>query len=78
REISVGGQNVMDVELTELRRTIGYAIHGHGLFPHRTVAQTIATVPQLLDRDSTRNAKRVEELLGLFNHDPATIADKSP
>ncbi|MFL5020065.1 MAG: ABC transporter ATP-binding protein [Rhizobium sp.] len=77
-EISVGGQNVMDVEVTELRRKIGYAIQGHGLFPHRTVAQNIATVPQLLDWDSTRIAKRVEELLGLFNLDPAAFADKYP
>ncbi|NNH68063.1 ABC transporter ATP-binding protein [Rhizobium laguerreae] len=77
-EIFVGGQNVMDVEVTELRRKIGYAIQGHGLFPHRTVSQNIATVPQLLDWDSTRIAKRVEELLGLFNLDPATFADKYP
>ncbi|ANP88212.1 ABC transporter ATP-binding protein [Rhizobium leguminosarum] len=77
-EIFVGGQSVMDVEVTELRRKIGYAIQGHGLFPHRTVAQNIATVPQLLDWDSARIAKRVEELLGLFNLDPATFADKYP
>ncbi|ABC89304.1 probable proline/glycine betaine ABC transporter, ATP-binding protein [Rhizobium etli CFN 42] len=77
-EIFVGGQNVMDVEVTELRRRIGYAIQGHGLFPHRTVAQNIATVPQLLEWDSARIAARVEELLGLFNLDPATFADKYP
>ncbi|MEH7909579.1 ABC transporter ATP-binding protein [Rhizobium laguerreae] len=77
-EIFVGGQNVMEVEVTELRRKIGYAIQGHGLFPHRTVAQNIATVPQLLDWDSARIAKRVEELLGLFNLDPASFADKYP
>ncbi|MBX5161000.1 MULTISPECIES: ABC transporter ATP-binding protein [unclassified Rhizobium] len=77
-EIFVGGQNVIDVEVTELRRRIGYAIQGHGLFPHRTVAQNIATVPQLLDWDSTRIAARVEELLGLFNLDPASFADKYP
>ncbi|ACI53445.1 ABC transporter related [Rhizobium leguminosarum bv. trifolii WSM2304] len=77
-EIFVGGQNVMDVEVTELRRRIGYAIQGHGLFPHRTVAQNIATVPQLLDWDATRISRRVEELLGLFNLDPADFADKYP
>ncbi|MFF0947792.1 ABC transporter ATP-binding protein [Rhizobium leguminosarum] len=77
-EIFVGGQNVMDAPVTELRRKIGYAIQGHGLFPHRTVAQNIATVPQLLDWDSARIAKRVEELLGLFNLDPASFADKYP
>ncbi|PDT14692.1 amino acid ABC transporter ATP-binding protein [Rhizobium sp. J15] len=77
-EIFVGGQNVIDVEVTELRRKIGYAIQGHGLFPHRTVAQNIATVPQLLDWDSSRITRRVEELLGLFNLDPATFAEKYP
>ncbi|NYJ13375.1 osmoprotectant transport system ATP-binding protein [Rhizobium leguminosarum] len=76
--IFVGGQNVIDVEVTELRRKIGYAIQGHGLFPHRTVAQNIATVPQLLDWDSARIARRVAELLGLFNLDPADFADKYP
>ncbi|MBX4889101.1 ABC transporter ATP-binding protein [Rhizobium bangladeshense] len=77
-EIFVDGKNVMDVEVTELRRRIGYAIQGHGLFPHRTVAQNIATVPQLLEWDSARIAARVEELLGLFNLDPADFADKYP
>ncbi|EJC74426.1 ABC transporter ATP-binding protein [Rhizobium hidalgonense] len=77
-QIFVNGQNVADVEVTELRRKIGYAIQGHGLFPHRTVAQNIATVPQLLDWDATRISSRVEELLGLFNLDPATFAEKYP
>ncbi len=77
-EIFVGGQNVMDVPVTDLRRKIGYAIQGHGLFPHRTVAQNIATVPQLLGWDTTKINSRVEELLGLFNLDPATFAEKYP
>ncbi|CCM74239.1 ABC transporter ATP-binding protein [Rhizobium mesoamericanum] len=77
-EIFVGGQNIMDVPVTELRRKIGYAIQGHGLFPHRTVAQNIATVPQLLGWDTTKIKGRVAELLGLFNLDPATFAEKYP
>ena len=77
-EIFVGGQNIMDVPVTELRRKIGYAIQGHGLFPHRTVTQNIATVPQLLGWDTTKIKARVEELLGLFNLDPATFAAKYP
>jgi len=77
-EIFVGGQNIMDVPVTELRRKIGYAIQGHGLFPHRTVAQNIATVPQLLGWDTAKIKARVEELLGLFNLDPATFAEKYP
>jgi len=77
-EIFVGGQNIMNVPVTELRRKIGYAIQGHGLFPHRTVAQNIATVPQLLGWDTVKVNDRVEELLGLFNLDPATFAEKYP
>jgi len=77
-EIFVGGQNIMDVPVTELRRKIGYAIQGHGLFPHRTVSQNIATVPQLLGWDTAKIKRRVEELLGLFNLDPATFAEKYP
>jgi osmoprotectant transport system ATP-binding protein len=62
----------------ELRRRIGYAIQGHGLFPHRTVAENIATVPVLLGWDKPRIAAKVEALLSLFQLDPATFADRFP
>jgi osmoprotectant transport system ATP-binding protein len=61
-----------------LRRRIGYAIQSHGLFPHRTVAENIATVPKLLRWDESRIRARVEELLGIFQLDPAAFADKLP
>ncbi|MBB3455578.1 osmoprotectant transport system ATP-binding protein [Rhizobium sp. BK313] len=77
-QISVNGQDVMSLPATELRRGIGYAIQGHGLFPHRTVAQNIATVPQLLGWDKARTDRRVEELLDLFHLDPGTFAAKYP
>jgi osmoprotectant transport system ATP-binding protein len=37
-----------------------------GLFPHRTIGDNIATVPQLLGWDKKRIAARVEELLELI------------
>ena len=61
-----------------LRRRIGYAIQGHGLFPHRTVAQNIATVPALLGWDSARILTRVQDLLGIFQLDPGEFAGKFP
>ena len=61
-----------------LRRRIGYAIQGHGLFPHRTVAENIATVPRLLGWEKTRIRARVEELLRIFELDPAAYADVFP
>jgi osmoprotectant transport system ATP-binding protein len=61
-----------------LRRRIGYAIQGHGLFPHRSVAENIATVPRLLGWKAARVRARVEELLGVFQLDPAAFAGKYP
>ena len=57
-----------------LRRRIGYAIQGHGLFPHRTVAENIATVPRLLGWPEARIHERVKELLEIFQLDPAVYA----
>jgi osmoprotectant transport system ATP-binding protein len=61
-----------------LRRRIGYVIQGHGLFPHRTVAENIATVPRLLKWPESRTRTRVEELLQVFQLDPATYAQAFP
>ncbi|MGO4438765.1 ABC transporter ATP-binding protein [Rhizobium sp. RAF56] len=77
-KISVGGRDIMSMPATELRRGIGYAIQGHGLFPHRTVAANIATVPQLLGWQKARVDSRVDELLTLFELDPAVFRGKYP
>jgi osmoprotectant transport system ATP-binding protein len=61
-----------------LRRRIGYVIQGNGLFPHRTVAENIATVPRLLGWDDARIEARVRELLTVFSLDPATYAQALP
>jgi osmoprotectant transport system ATP-binding protein len=61
-----------------LRRRIGYAIQGHGLFPHRTVAENVATVPRLLGWPETRIRERVTELLEVFQLDPALYAGALP
>jgi len=61
-----------------LRRRIGYVIQGNGLFPHRTVAENIATVPRLLGWDASRIETRVRELLEVFSLDPASYASMLP
>jgi osmoprotectant transport system ATP-binding protein len=61
-----------------LRRRIGYVIQGHGLFPHRTVAENIATVPRLLGWPEARIEARVQELLEVFALDPGTYAQALP
>ena len=61
-----------------LRRRIGYVIQGYGLFPHRTVAENIATVPRLLKWDTARIGARVEALLRAFALEPEEYAGKFP
>ncbi len=61
-----------------LRRSIGYAIQSVGLFPHMTVAQNIAVVPQLLHWDKPRIAKRVKELIELVGLDPEEAQYRYP
>ena len=68
----------MDVDPVTLRRSIGYVIQQIGLFPHWTIADNIATVPQLLGWDAARIAARVDELLALVGMDPATVSRPLP
>jgi osmoprotectant transport system ATP-binding protein len=61
-----------------LRRRIGYAIQGNGLFPHRTVTENIATVPRLLGWPEARIQGRISELMEIFQLDAALYADAFP
>lgn len=76
--VLVDGEDVSQTPAYELRRRIGYVIQGYGLFPHRTVAQNIATVPQLVGWDRARIDSRVDELLELFQLEPAAFRDRLP
>jgi osmoprotectant transport system ATP-binding protein len=74
-DILVGERSVRDRTPYELRREVGYVIQQIGLFPHRTVAQNLATVPQLLGWDRDRIAARIDELLDLVGLD-RSLADR--
>ena len=76
--IRIDGEDIAGIPAYELRRRIGYAIQGHGLFPHRTVGQNVATVPKLLGWDRKKIAERVDELLSLFQLDPGEFRDRLP
>ncbi len=76
--VLIDGEDTTGVPEHELRRRIGYAIQGHGLFPHRSVADNIATVPRLLGWPKARTDTRVEELLTAFQLEPAEFARKYP
>jgi osmoprotectant transport system ATP-binding protein len=76
--VRINGRDNNSIAGHELRRSIGYAIQGYGLFPHQSVAQNIATVPQLLGWDRPRIDARVRELLELFQLEPDVFAKRFP
>lgn len=63
--ISVNGENVLQQDPQVLRRNIGYVFQGIGLFPHHTVAQNVAAVPQLLNWEKQLITNRCEETLNM-------------
>jgi osmoprotectant transport system ATP-binding protein len=77
-EILIDGEPNTAMSGTQLRRRIGYAIQQIGLFPHRTIAENIATVPSLLDWDKQRIKTRVDELLELVGLDPDDYRGRYP
>jgi osmoprotectant transport system ATP-binding protein len=76
--IEVAGKDIMAQDPVALRRTIGYAFQGVGLFPHMTVAGNIGVVPRLLGWSKTDIAARVDELLALSHLAPERFRDRLP
>jgi osmoprotectant transport system ATP-binding protein len=68
-DIRIDGRSIADVDVTALRREIGYVIQQVGLFPHMTVEANIGTVPRLFGRSKSWIATRSQELLELVGLD---------
>lgn len=69
-EILINGENIRDKDQNQLRRNIGYAIQGSVLFPHMTVEQNIAYVPNLLNKkDKQKTKDSVNKWMGIVGLD---------
>jgi osmoprotectant transport system ATP-binding protein len=77
-EVFVQERSTRDWDLIRLRRGIGYVIQDAGLFPHFTVAENVALIPDLEKWDSVRTASRVEEMLHLVGLEPREFAHRHP
>lgn len=75
--IRFAGEEIRSLPVLELRRRMGYAIQSIGLFPHWTVAQNIATVPQLEKWSRGKINERVDELMALLGLD-ASLRNRYP
>jgi len=77
-QVLIDGTDVLREDPVALRRRIGYVIQQVGLFPHRTIAENVATVPELVGWGRARVQARVTELLELVGLDPASCGPRYP
>jgi osmoprotectant transport system ATP-binding protein len=76
--ISVAGHDIREFDPVDLRRRIGYAFQGIGLFPHMTVAENVAIVPRMLRWPPSEIVARVDELLELVGLPTAKYKQRFP
>lgn len=76
--IRLAGEDIQTLDPIELRRRIGYAFQGVGLFPHMSVAENIAIVPRLLDWQASAVSARVDELLDTMGLAPERYRERFP
>lgn len=76
-EVRISGKNILDEDMIVLRRKIGYAIQGNGLFPHMTVSENIGYVPRLEKKDERSIRETIDKMLELVGL-PLDIKDKYP
>ena len=75
--VFVRGRDVAGEDPVRLRRSIGYVLQEGGLFPHRSIADNIATVPRLEGATKQASRERALELLDLVGLD-REMADRYP
>ncbi len=75
--VELDGKPIKEIDLVQLRRSIGYVFQGIGLFPHMSIAENIAIVPKLMGWSKEKQLTRVDELLDLINL-PRNFAERLP
>jgi len=74
----INGKKISDYDINELRWNIGYVLQQIALFPHMTIAENIAVVPELKNWDKEKIAARVDELLKMVGLDPKEYRNRKP
>jgi len=76
--VKVMGEDVTNVDPVGIRRSIGYAFQGVGLFPHLTVGQNVGVTLQLLGWTKESIVTRVDELLAMVDLPADEYRDRLP
>ncbi|WP_144611249.1 ABC transporter ATP-binding protein [Bacillus cereus] len=76
--ILIDGKDIQQYNINELRWNIGYVLQQIALFPHMTIAENIAVVPEMRRWSKEKTKARVDELLQMVGLDPDVYRDRMP
>jgi len=76
--IWINDKRISDYNIHELRWNIGYVLQQIALFPHMTIEENIAVVPELKNWGKTKIQKRVKELLEMVGLEPEKYRQRKP
>jgi len=76
--ILIDGKDIQQYNINELRWNIGYVLQQIALFPHMTIAENIAVVPEMRKWSKEKIKARVDELLQMVGLDPDVYRDRMP
>ena len=76
--IYIDGKKISDYNIHELRWNIGYVLQQIALFPHMTIEENIAIVPELKQWSKDKIHHRVTELLSMVGLNPDIYRMRKP
>ncbi|CAM3727372.1 ABC transporter ATP-binding protein [Mesobacillus zeae] len=76
--IYINGKKISEYNIHELRWNIGYVLQQIALFPHMTIEENIAVVPELKKWEESKISKRIDELLEMVGLNPETYRNRMP
>ena len=76
--IRMNEKRISDYNIHELRWNIGYVLQQIALFPHMTIEENIAVVPELKKWGKQQIQKRVYELLEMVGLEPDKYSQRKP
>ena len=76
--IKIDDKDASTLQPEALRKGIGYVLQGNSLFPHYTVAENVAVVPELLKWNKNKINERTQQLLNKLHLPFNEFANKLP
>ena len=76
--ILINGENAGGYEISRLRWNIGYVLQQIALFPHMTVEENVAVVPEMKRMEKRKVKQRTHELMEQVGLDPAIFSKRKP